>query len=74
MLMAPLLAHETRDDDPFVTGARSVALSQVVHGGWGVPGRSAADLVDEVTTAGFIDAVAASTPGSGVSLVAATRP
>jgi SAM-dependent methyltransferase len=75
LLIAPLLIDDTSDDEqPKDTQARSAALLQVVLGGWGVPARSAADLVEEVTLAGFADAVAASTPGTGVALVAATRP
>jgi hypothetical protein len=54
--------------------ARSAALTRVARGGWGVPTRSAAELVEEVTVAGITDAVAASTPGTGISVVAAIRP
>jgi hypothetical protein len=54
--------------------ARSAALTRVARGGWGVPTRSAAELAEEVTVAGFTDAVAASTPGTGISVVAAIRP
>ncbi|HWI34467.1 MAG TPA: class I SAM-dependent methyltransferase [Lapillicoccus sp.] len=75
LIVAPLLAHDPSDEaEPFGTEARSVALTRVVHGGWGVPTRSAAELVEEVTAAGFTDAVAAATPGTGISVVAATRP
>lgn len=75
LLVAPLLAHDASDEGgPRSAEARGVALSQVVHGRWGVPTRSSAELVDEVTTAGFIEAIAASTPGTGISVVAATRP
>ncbi len=75
LIVAPLLAHDSSGDaDSFGTEARSVALTRVVHGGWGVPARSAAELVEEVSAAGFTDAVAASTPGTGISIVAATRP
>ena len=75
LIVAPLLAHDpTNEAEASGTEARSVALTRVVHGGWGVPARSAAELVDEVTAAGFTHAVAAATPGTGISVVAATRP
>jgi ubiquinone/menaquinone biosynthesis C-methylase UbiE len=75
LLIAPLLPDDTTAAaDPQGTQACSAALLQVVLGGWGVPARSAAELVEEVTQAGFSDAVAASRPGTGIAVVAATRP
>ncbi len=75
LIVAPLLG----DDDaaavePHGTEARSLAVSRVVHGGWGVPARSATDLVDEMTAAGFIDAAATSAAESPLRMVYATRP
>lgn len=75
LIVAPLLG----DDDaaaaePHGTEARSLAVSRVVHGGWGVPARSATDLVGEMTAAGFADAAVTPAVESPLRVVHATRP
>jgi hypothetical protein len=45
-----------------------------VHGGWSVPGRSATELVDEMTAAGFADAAVTPAAESPLRIVYATRP
>jgi hypothetical protein len=74
-----ILAALLGDDDaaaaePHGTEARSLALSRVVHGGWGVPGRSATELVDEISAAGFADAAVTPAAESTLRIVFATRP
>ena len=53
LILAPLLGDDhAAAAEPHGTEARSLALSRVVHGGWGVPGRSTTELVDEIRPPG----------------------
>ena len=75
LLIAPLLG----DDDaaaaePHGAEARALSIARVVHGGWGVPSRSAADLVDEVGAAGFVGATVTPASESPLRIVYANRP
>ena len=75
LIVAPLLGDEdAAAAEPHGTEARSLAVSRVVHGGWGVPSRSASDLVDEMTAAGFVDAAVTPAAESPLRIVHATRP
>ena len=75
LLVAPLLGDEdAAAAEPHGTEARSFTVSRVVHGGWGVPSRSASDLVDEMTAAGFVDAAVTPAAESPLRIVHATRP
>ena len=75
LILAPLLGDDhAAAAEPHGTEARSLALSRVVHGGWSVPGRSATELVDEMTAAGFADAAVTPAAESPLRIVYATRP
>lgn len=71
---APVLGDpEVVAADPRGEAARGYALVRVVHGGWGIPERSAAALVEEVAAAGFVDVRAGRSP-SGLVRLTARRP
>ena len=71
LLEAPLLGdQEAMGAAPHGPDARNGTLVRVVHGSWGIPERSPAQLVAEVTEAGFVDAVATRSPGGALRLLA----
>ena len=71
LLEAPLLGDPAATvTDPHGADARNLALVRVVHGSWGIPGRTPAQLADEVVLAGFVDVVTTSTPGGPARLLA----
>jgi len=73
-LFAPLMGDaDAAASDPHGSEARNLAIGRLVHGGWGVPDRSAAELVEEIRAAGFVD-VAVEPTGASVITVVATRP
>ena len=75
LLLAPLLGDdEAAAADPHGPEARNLAMAQVVHGGWGVPARTGAALVAELTAAGFLDVAVSPAAESPIRVAYATRP